>query len=129
MFGKELIKTVKIDDKSYAWSSIADRVTWKVEGESVSLWHDNKRINDEYNPVLLPGTPIVLIGDGTGSSVVTATHTLTGMTKSVTATAKPLNDKLYFFRVYPSVSCDLVYTNGRGETKTVAFTGELGVYE
>lgn len=129
MFGKELIKTVKIDDKSYAWSSIADRVTWKVEGESVSLWHDNKRINDEYNPVLLPGTPIVLIGDGTGSSVVTATHTLTGMTKSVTATAKPLNDKLYFFRVYPNVSCDLVYTNGRGETKTVAFTGEVGVYE
>ncbi|WP_027630683.1 S-layer homology domain-containing protein [Ruminiclostridium cellobioparum] len=129
MFGMELIKTIKIDDKSYAWSSIADRVTWKVEGESVSLWHDGKRINDEYNPVLLPGTPIVLIGDGSGSSVVTATHTLTGMTKSMTATTKPLNDKLYFFRVYPNVPCNLVYTNGRGETKTVAFTGEVGVYE
>ena len=129
MFGMELIKTIKIDDKSYAWSLIADRVTWKVEGESVSLWHDGKRINDEYNPVLLPGTPIVLIGDGSGSSVVTATHTLTGMTRSMTATAKPLNDKLYFFRVYPNVPCNLVYTNGRGETKTVAFTGEVGVYE
>ena len=129
MFGKELIKTVKIDDKSYAWSSIADRVTWSVEGESVSLWYDGKPINNEYNPVLLPGTPILLRGEGSGSSVVTATHTLTGMTKSVTAITTSLTDKLYFFRVYPNVPCDMVYTNGRRETKTVTFTGEIGVYE
>ena len=129
MFGKELIRTVKIDDKSYAWSAIADRVTWKAEGESVSLWHNGRRINDEYNPVLLPGTPLVLMGDGFGSSVLTATHTLTGMTKSMTATVKPLNDKLYLFRVYPNLSCNLVYTNGKDQKKTVSFTGEVGVYE
>lgn len=129
LLGKELIRTIKIDDKSYAWSAIADRVTWKVEGESVSLWYDNKRIGDDYNPVLLPGTTLVLRGDGSGTSVVTATHTLTGMNRSMTVTLKPLKDKLYLFRTYPQTSCELVYTNGKGEQKTVSFWGEVGVYE
>ncbi len=127
--GKELLRTVKIDDRSYVWSAIADRVTWKVDGESVSLWYSGKRIGDDYNPVLLPGTSLLLRGDSPGSSVVTADHTLTGMTGSMTVTLKPLQDKLYLFRVYPEALCEMVYTNGRGEEKSVVFSGEVGVYE
>lgn len=129
MIGKELLRTVQIDNKSYTWYALADRVTWKVDGESVSLWYNDRRIGDDYNPVLLPGTSLMLRGDGSGSSVVTATHTLTGMTGSMNVDLKPLNDKLYLFRVYPDVSCEMVYTNGNGEKKTVIFSGEIGVYE
>ncbi|HBR02915.1 MAG TPA: hypothetical protein DD738_09915 [Ruminiclostridium sp.] len=127
--GKELLKTVKINDRAYAWSTIADRVTWQVAGESVSLWYEGRRIGDSYNPALLPGTSLLLSGGGAGSSVITATHTLTGMTDSMNVTLEPLNDKLYLFRVYQNVPCKLVYTNGNGKEKTVTFSGEVGVYE
>lgn len=129
MIGMDFYRTLKIDDKSYAWSAIADRVTWKVEGESVYLSYNNRRIGDDYNPVLLPGTTLMLCWNEFGSSVVTATHTLTGMTRSMTVTVNPLKDKLYLFRVYPGATCEMVYTNGRGQNKKVAFTGEVGVYE
>ena len=125
----EFYRTIKIDDKTYAWSAIADRVTWEVEGESVYLSYNNRRIGDEYNPVLLPGTKLMLCSNDLGSSVVTATHTLTGMTRSMTVTVNPLKDKLYLFRVYPGATCEMVYTNGRGQNKKIAFTGEVGVYE
>jgi hypothetical protein len=129
MIGKELIRTVQIDDKQYTWSAIADKVTWKVDGESVSLWYDGRRIDDDYNPVLLPGTSLLLRGDGHGRSTVTATHLPTGMTDSMEVTLNPLKDKLYLFRVYPNTYCEMVYTNGNGQEKTIAFSGEVGVYE
>lgn len=127
--GRELLRTVKIDDRSYTWSAIADRVTWQVEGESVSLWYGGRRIGDSYNPALLPGTSLLLKGDGAGSSVVTATHTLTGMTDTMNVTLEPLNDRLFLFRIYPGIPCKLLYTNGNGQEKTIDFTGEVGIYE
>jgi len=129
LFGIEFYRSVKVDDRTYAWSAIADRVTWSVEGESVYLTYEGKRINSENNPVLLPGTALLLQTHGFGSSVVTATHTLTGMSKSVTFNVNPLKNKLYLFRVYPGATCQMVYINGDGQTKRITFTDEVGVYE
>lgn len=129
LFGIEFYRSVKVDDRTYAWSAIADRVTWRVEGESVYLTYEGKRINSENNPVLLPGTALLLQTHGFGSSVVTATHTLTGMSASATFNVNPLKNKLYLFRVYPGATCEMVYTNGDGRNKRVTFTDEVGVYE
>ncbi len=133
-WGLGLAELVSVDGKAYPWSAMADRITWRVDGESVSLWYGSggsaRRIGDDYNPVLLPGADLWLHGDGTGNSVITAAHTLTGMTASMGVTVKPLNDKLYLFQTYPQVSCEIVYTNGRGtETTVSAPSGEVGVYE
>ena len=128
MFGMELIKTIKIDDKSYAWSSIADRVTWKVEGESVYIWNDGKRINDEYNPVLLPDPHCV--NRRRLWEFCSDCHPYSYRNDQIhDSNSKAIERQALFFRVYPNVPLQFVIPMEGVKRKTVAFTGEVGVYE
>ncbi len=124
-----LSSSLSINSYDYPWSAIADKVTWSVEGDSVSLRYEGRQIVDDHSPVLLPGTVISLRGEQAGSAAIIASHTLTDMTASQQVTVDPVN-KLYLFQAYPQVSCEIVYTNGNGVTKTLeAVNGQLGVYE
>jgi hypothetical protein len=132
--GLGLSSSVSINGSDYAWSAIADKVTWSVEGDSVSLWYNAggvpRRIGGDDRPILLPGAVLSLRGDEAGNATVTASHTPTGMSSSLNVSVAPV-DRLYLFQTYPQVACDLVYTTGDGRVKTVRTgdLGQLGVYE
>ena len=131
-----LTDEVSINKKQYKWSSIADKITWKVSDDGrVSLKYNDggvyRDIGDLPSNSFLPFIDFLLQGDSSGDSFVTANHDFTGMEAKLDVTVDKVEDKLYIFQVYPSQKCNVIYSNGLGRHKNVETddNGRLAVYE
>ena len=126
---------ISINNKQYNWSNIADKITWEVSGDDISLLFNDggvyRDIGSYSSPVFLPGAGFMLRGNSSGSSELTATHNLTGMTATLDVTFDTVEDKLYIFQTYPQQKCTVIYTNGDGKDKTAVTDvwGRFAVYE
>lgn|GEM_PF-2910079 len=120
----------------FAWAELADRLAWASSNNSVAtinylqgdVYEDIRNYSYSY---YRPGTDFLLSGIGNGTTQITATHSLTGMTDTLDVTVETLKDKLYLFQADPKVRTELRYVNGDGNTVTVYTddSGALALYE
>ncbi len=126
--GLNLSKRVSINSSTYAWSNVADQITWSISGSSASIWYGNTQITEGDSLTLPPSAILRLQGDAAGTSTVTATHARTGMSVSQQVVVSG-TDSLYLFQTTPQLPFRMVYTNGNGQEKTLTTLGSVGVYE
>ena len=117
----------------YAWTEIADQISWASSDSSVAsvnyqqgTLYENIE-NFDYTSYR-PTTDFVLSGLKDGSTTVTATHKLTQMADTVDVTVDTMKDKLYLFQCYPQTETKFtfdVWTNAeRTEKKRVEATSD-----
>ncbi|MCR4772677.1 MAG: hypothetical protein K5855_10250 [Oscillospiraceae bacterium] len=120
----------------FAWAELADRLAWASSNNSVATI--NYLQGDVYEDIrsysyshYRPATDFLLSGLGNGTTRITATHSLTGMTDTLDVAVETLKDKLYLFQANPKVKTELSYENGDGNTVTVYTddNGALALYE
>lgn len=120
-----LENVISVNYGSYAWTEVADQIEWKSTDESVATINYQEgtlyeNISSYSYTSYRPTTDFKLSGITDGTSTVSATHKLTGMTDSVDVTVETLTNKLYLFQCYPQVTTKLsyeVYTDA-AHTKT-----------
>ncbi len=107
----------------YAWSEVADQIMWKSADNKVATvnyqqgtLYDNIE-NFSYTSYR-PTTDFGLSGLSDGSTTVTATHKLTGMTDSLNVQVETLKDKLYLFQCYPQTQTTLTFEVYTDASKT-----------
>ena len=120
----------------FAWAELADRLAWASSDNSVAtinylqgdVYEDIRSYSYSY---YRPATDFLLSGLGNGTTQITATHSLTGMTDTLDVTVETLKDKLYLFQANPKVKTELSYVNGDGNTVNVYTddNGALALYE
>ena len=135
-----LQKIVSINYGEAVYGMLSDKMQWESSDPStVSVDYKQGGIysdvrNYSYTSYA-PATDFLLVGKnetGEGEKVtITATHANTGIASSFDVTTKTLKDQLYVFQFNPAVKTDVVYTNGKGEKRTLSSNdnGELAVYE
>lgn len=134
-----LQKIVSVNYGEATYGLLSDKMEWKTSNndlvsinyEQGGLYSDIR--NYSYTSYT-PATDLLLVGKGdTGDDkvTITATHANTGISSSFDVTAKTLKDQLYVFQFYPAVKTDVIYTNGKGQKRTLQSNenGELAVYE
>ena len=127
---------ISVNYGQYAWTEIADQITWKSEDSSIASVNYQQGTLYENTETLSytsyrPTTDLGLSGIKDGETWVSAVHKLTGMSEKLDVSVETLKDKLYLFQFYPQSTVTLTYTNGRGESKTVQTneTGGVAVFE
>ncbi len=135
-----LQKIISVNYGEAVFGMLSDKMEWKSsDPKTVSVDYKQGGIysdirNYSYTSYA-PATDFLMVGKketGKGEKVtITATHANTGMQSSFKVTATTLKDQLYVFRFVPAVKTDVIYTNGKGEKRTLSTNdkGELAVYE
>ncbi|MBR2086877.1 MAG: Ig-like domain-containing protein, partial [Oscillospiraceae bacterium] len=135
-----LQKIVSVNYGEGVWGMLSDKMMWESSDPStVSVDYKQGGIysdirNYSYTSYA-PATDFLMVGKketGEGEKVtITATHANTGIQSSFDVTTTMLKDQLYVFRFVPAVKTDVIYTNGKGEKRTLSTNdnGELAVYE
>lgn len=135
----ELSKMVSINSGDYPWGSITDRIQWDDGADAVGtqiaslnylqgVYTDLRKLeNESYRP----SEELMLAGQESGTTTVTAVHAATGQKKTLDVTVNTLKDKLYLFQFYPKTVTTLEYVTGNGEARSVVSdeTGALAIYE
>ena len=140
-----LQRVISANYGSGVWGTISDRMRWTYKesggrtSNSVTL---NNKENGSYADLrnysytsYIPTTDFLIVATDDRSEnapvTITATHALTGTTKSVNVTVNTLKNKLYLFRFLPKVTTYVYYTNGNGDVRELHTNekGELIVYE
>lgn len=126
------LSQLSIDNNSYNWSNIADKISWEVGAGDNLIIKSGSDIIEDKTRLFLPKTSLTLEAVKAGINTVTVTHHSTCMktTLPVTIVAKP-TDKLYIFYAHPQTKCRVTYTNGNNIAKTTETDdlGRLGIYE
>lgn len=110
---------ISVNYGEYAWSEVADQIIWKsADSKVVSVNYQQGTLYDNIENFSYtsyrPTADFGLSGLTDGSTTVTATHKLTGMSDSLDVTVETLKDKLYLFQCYPQTETTLTfekYTN------------------
>ena len=134
-----LQKIVSMNYGDVVYGMLSDEMQWESSNRDlVSVNYKQGGIYSDLNNysyvTYSPTTDFLLVGkDDTGEEkvTITATHANTGAESSFDVTTKTLKDQLYVFQFYPPVKTDVIYTNGKGEKRTLQSNdkGELAVYE
>lgn len=122
---------LSVNHGEYAWGEIADQMVWKSEDSSVAsvnyqqgtLFENIERFSTvSYRPT----TEFGLSGLKDGSTTISATHKITGISDSMEVTVETLKDKLYLFQCYPQAVTRLTFREYTNADKTA--TKEVTVY-
>ncbi|MDO5331130.1 MAG: S-layer homology domain-containing protein [Bacillota bacterium] len=120
----------------FAWTDLSDRLTWSSEDpEIANLYYSQggsySGIDDYSYSSYRPATEFLLSGLNSGSTKITATHNLAGITDSLDVEITTLKNKLYLFACEPMTTTKLYYTNGNSEEKTATSNanGEFAIYD
>ena len=140
-----LQRVISANYGSGVWGTISDRMRWTYK-ESDGRTSNSVTLNNKENGFYadlrnysytsyIPTTDFLIVATDDRSEsapvTITATHALTGTTKSVNVTVNTLKDKLYLFRFLPKATTYVYYTNGKGDVRELHTNekGELIVYE
>lgn len=117
----------------YAWAEVADQIAWASSNSDVASvnYQQGTLYEDIRNfPYVSyrPTEDFMLSGKTDGTTAITATHKLTGMTDSLNVTVETLKDRLYLFQCYPQAETKLTfraYTSAdKAATKEVTITSD-----
>ncbi len=132
-----LSNKVSVNYTDFSWAELTDRMAWRSSDNSVAtlnykqgLMYDDIRnyTFDYYRPT----TELMLSGLSDGSTVITATHSKTGISAGLDVTVETMKDRLYLFQFYPKATTEVTYyVNGSDDPITVSSdsSGALAVYE
>ncbi|WP_438347513.1 S-layer homology domain-containing protein [Paenibacillus sp. FA6] len=78
-----------------------------------------------------PKHSFTLSGMGDGETTITAIHAKTGIEAKLDVSVETLKDKLYLFQFYPKTSTTIVYTDKKGEERSISSNakGELALFD
>ena len=135
-----LQKIVSLNYGDTVYGMLSDKMEWESsDSQKVSVNYKQggiySDIRNYYYTTYAPATDFLLVGKeetGTGEKVtIKATHANTGIESSFDVTTKTMKDQLYVFKFNPPIKTDVIYTNGKGEKRTLSSNdkGELAVYE
>ncbi len=127
---------ISVNYGEYAWTELADQIAWKssdsgtasVNYQQGTLYENIENFSyTSYRPT----TELGLSGLHEGSTTVTATHKLTGISDSLNVTVQSLENKLYLFQCYPQTATTLRFQDSTGAWKeqTSDSTGAAAIYE
>ena len=128
-----LMDYVRIQDGP--WNIFQDRFAWSSSGDNVSINYKQGGLYEDIQNFIfdsyLPETVMGLSSTENGAVQITATHTATGMSDTITVDVSTLRDKFYLFQVTPAAATTLRYTDGEGtsRTKYTNTDGVLALYE